>query len=393
MSDLARSQKKAAELSAAVLSVEDASPLWTGFSDTDPFGVAQMLPWVRGWKDCVNSDVFVAVLQHGDETVLLLPLEIVRSYGILTARYVGGSHANANFPLLKSEAAPKITMDGVQSLLAAVKAAFPAIDALVLTRQLQDFDGIANPLLCLGSSESPNLSLSFELAPDFEALAKNRGWSRKQKKMRNQARRLEMRGGWTCVKSDTPETALQLIDRFFLLKAARFREFGQRNTFEAENVRTFFRALFMDAAGSSDPQFQLDGLSVNGELLAVSGSAFRHGAVVVEFGAVDGAETALSPGDFLYHQMIKRSCVEGRKHFSFGVGDEPYKRSWCDIETHHHDSAHAFSAKGQLYVAAFRSAAAAKRAIKRNAFLFAMVKKWRERKAEKPAKAEADPGS
>jgi CelD/BcsL family acetyltransferase involved in cellulose biosynthesis len=390
MFDLARAQSKTPEFSTAILNVEEASSLWENFSESDPFGVAQMLPWVRGWRDSVNPDVFVATLKRGDQTMLMLPLEIVRDKGVTIARYVGGSHANANFPLLKSDTASEITKSAVQSLFASIRNARPTIDALVLARQLQHFDGIANPFLGFGSSESPNLSLSFKLGPDFEALARERGWSRKQKKMRNQARRLEDRGGWSCVKNDTADAALRLIDAFFVLKAARFKEFGQRNTFEDERVKQFFRRLFIEAAMSGRPAFQLDALRVNGELLAVSGSVFKHGTMVVEFGAVDGTETSLSPGDFLYHQLIKRSCAEGFEYFDFGVGDEPYKRSWCDIETHHRDSTYAFTAKGRAYTTAFRSAAAVKRIIKRNAFLFDLVKRWRERNAEKPVKAEAE---
>jgi CelD/BcsL family acetyltransferase involved in cellulose biosynthesis len=390
MSDLARVEHNLAEFKAGVLPVEQASSLWQGFSATDPFGVAQMLVWAEAWTDCVNPEVFVAVLKHGDEAVLLLPLEIVRDKGVVIGRFVGGSHANANFPLLKAAAASKITSGTIQSLFAAIKQARPHIDALVLTRQVREFCGAVNPLLSAGSSESPNLSLSFELGPDFEVLAKQRGWSRKQKKMRNQARRLEDRGGWVCVKSDSAEAARSLIDTFFVLKAARFKQFGLRNTFEMENVKAFFRRLFMEAATLSDPQFQMDGLSVNGELLAVSGSVFKHGAVVVEFGAVDGTETALSPGDFLYYQMIKRGCAEGYDHFSFGVGDEPYKRTWCNIETHHSDSTHAFTLKGKAYVAAFRCAAIAKRAVKRNKLLFGVVKKWRETKTGGANKSDAE---
>jgi CelD/BcsL family acetyltransferase involved in cellulose biosynthesis len=390
MTNFAHVHGKSPEFSASVISPQDATAIWGTFEDSDPFGVAQMLPWVRGWQDCVNPDVFVATLSVGTEPLLLLPLEIVRYKGITIARYVGGSHANANFPVLKSASASKVTAVAVQLLFSAIKSGRPEVDALVLTRQMQDFAGIANPLLCFGSSESPNLSLSFKLASDFEALAKERGWSRKQKKMRNQARRLQDRGGWTCVKSDNPEAALRLMDAFLVLKAARFKEFGQRNTFEDESVKNFFRKLFVKASQSDRPEFQLDALDVNGELLAVSGSVIKHGTIVVEFGAVDGTETSLSPGDFLYHQMIQRSCAEGLEYFDFGVGDEPYKRSWCDIETHHRDSTYAFTPKGQAYVAAFRLAVAAKRAVKRNRLLFGLVKKWRERNAGAPAKADAE---
>jgi CelD/BcsL family acetyltransferase involved in cellulose biosynthesis len=387
MSELARTESKSAILSTQVLDAEEAYPLWELFSSTDPFGVAQMLAWVRCWEECVNSDIIVATVTCSDKVILLLPLEVIRERGTVIARYVGGVHANANFPLLKSDAVHQITPDIVQSLFAAIKRARPKLDVLLLTRQLRDLAGIANPLLCFGSSESPNLSLSFKLGPDFEALAKERGWSRKQKKMRNQARRLEDRGGWTCVKSNSAEVALQLMDTFFALKAARFKEFGQRNTFGEENVKSFFRSLFKEASGSPTPEFLLDGLNVNGELLAVSGSVFKHGTVVVEFGAVDGTETSLSPGDFLYYQLIKRSCADGYQCFDFGVGDEPYKRSWCDIETHHQDSTYAFTLKGRAYAATFRLAVASKRTIKRNAFLFGLVKKWRERNAVEPAKA------
>jgi CelD/BcsL family acetyltransferase involved in cellulose biosynthesis len=390
MTDPAREDGNAVDYSADVLGVEEASLLWQSFSESDPFGVAQMLPWVQGWKDSVNPDVFVATLNFGHETALILPLEIVRDKGVTIARYVGGSHANANFPLLKPATAHKITAAAVQELFAAIRRKKPQIDALVLTRQIMDFDGIQNPLLEFGSTESPNLSLSFKLSSDFEALAKERGWSRKQKKMRNQARRLEDRGGWTCIKSDSPDAALQLMDTFLVLKAARFKEFGQHNTFEEENVKAFFRKLFTEASRSSEPRFQLDALSVNGDLLAVSGSVFKHGTVVVEFGAVDGTETSLSPGDFLYHQLIKRSCAEGHEWFDFGVGDEPYKRSWCDVETHHRDSTYAFTLKGRSYVGAFRLAVAAKRTVKRNPVLFGLVKKWRERHGGAPAKAGAE---
>lgn len=390
MSDLARAKSEVSALSAVVRGAKEAFPLWESFSQTDPFGVAQMLAWVRGWSHHVNPDVFVATLVDGDKTVLLLPLEIVRDKGVTIARYVGGSHANANFPLMKSDIIASIKKDTIHALLSAIKQARPDIDALVLTRQLQDFGGIPNPLMLLGSTESPNLSLSLLLGPDYEMLAKERSWSRKQKKMRNQSRRLEDRGGWTCVRSDSTDAALRLMDTFFVLKAARFKEFGQRNTFEDEGVKNFFRKLFAEEATSQKPQFQLDALSVKGQLLAVSGSVFKHGTVVVEFGAVDGTETSLSPGDFLYHQLIKRSCTEGYERFDFGVGDEPYKRSWCNIETHHRDSAYAFTVKGQAYVAAFHAAATVKRTIKRNTYLFGLVKKWRERNAEKPAKPDAD---
>ena len=95
--------------------------------------------------------------------------------------------------------------------------------------------------------------------------------------------------------------------------------------------------------------FRLDALRVGGEILAVAGSSVRHGTNIVEFGAVRAHEPTLSPGDFLFHQMIKRACEDGMTAFDFGVGDEPYKRAWCDVETQHFETVRGIGARGLAY--------------------------------------------
>ena len=82
-------------LNGRALTLEQARPLWATFPESDLFGVAQMLPWVSTWADCVNPDAVVGALFDGDVAVLLLPLEILNHKGTRIARYVGGTHAHA----------------------------------------------------------------------------------------------------------------------------------------------------------------------------------------------------------------------------------------------------------------------------------------------------------
>jgi CelD/BcsL family acetyltransferase involved in cellulose biosynthesis len=53
------------------------------------------------------------------------------------------------------------------------------------------------------------------------------------------------------------------------------------------------------------------------------------------------------------------------------VGDEPYKRLWCDIETHHMDVLVPPTFKGKLFAASMRSLTVLKKRIKPAAWRFA----------------------
>jgi CelD/BcsL family acetyltransferase involved in cellulose biosynthesis len=378
-----------ARLSVKTLPLADAAGLWLTFGADDLFGMAQSRHWAECWAAAVNPQIFCGVIFDDDKPLLLLPLEIVRDKGFTIARFIGGSHANANFPMLRKDSAGLVTEKLASGIFQAFSLAVPRLDAIILARQQPEIGGIANPFAALRSQPSPNLALSFKLEPSFENLIKHRSGARKLKKMRQQARRMDERGGWACEVAKSEAAVSDMLEAFFVMKARRFEEFGLKNTFEAPEIKEFFKALF--GAGAPDPlaPFRLDALRVGGDILAVAGSTMRHGTNIVEFGAVRAHEPTLSPGDFLFHQMIKGACEDGTLVFDFGVGDEPYKRAWCDVETQHFETVKGFGARGLAYAQLYMAANKAKLAIKRNPHLFNLLRKLRLRKAGTAAAAES----
>lgn len=368
-------------LSVKALPLAEAAGLWDAFAPGDCHGVAQSRHWVECWADKVNPQIYCGVIFEDDAPILLLPLELVSEKTCRVARFVGGSHANANFPMLRKDRAGAVTAELADALFKALLLAVPKLDAVILARQQPYISGIANPFAALPSQPSPNLALSFALEPGFEHLIKHRSGARKLKKMRQQARRMDERGGWECAVARNEADVSQMLDAFFIMKGRRFEEFGLKNTFDPPEIKHFFKALFGAGAADLKAPFRLDALRVGGDILAVAGSSVRHGTNIVEFGAVRAHEPALSPGDFLFHQMIKRACEDGAQMFDFSVGDEPYKRAWCDIETQHFDTVKGFGARGLAYAQLYMAASAAKRVIKRNSYLSDLVKKLRMRKA------------
>jgi CelD/BcsL family acetyltransferase involved in cellulose biosynthesis len=370
-----------ARLGVKALPLAEAAGLWPAFGANDLFGMAQSRHWTECWAAKVNSQIVCGIIFEDDQPVLMLPLEIVRDKGFTVARFIGGSHANANFPLLRKDRAGAVTEKLASAVLQAISLAVPRLDAIVLARQQPEINGIANPFATLPSHQSPNLALSFQLEASFEHLIKHRSGARKLKKMRQQARRMDERGGWACEVAQSEAHVSEMLEAFFIMKAKRFEEFGLKNTFEAPETKEFFKALFGVGAPHARSPFRLDALRVGGDILAVAGSTMRHGTNIVEFGAVRAHEPTLSPGDFLFHQMIKRACEDGTSVFDFGVGDEPYKRAWCDIETRHFETVKGFGARGLAYAQFYTAANKAKLAIKRNPHLFDLLRKVRLRKA------------
>ena len=147
-------------------------------------------------------------------------------------------------------------------------------------------------------------------------------------------------------------------------------------------VRAFFQALFSEALKADYPPFVLQGLEVAGKLRAVTGSSLCGKRLVCEFGSI--AEDDLgytSPGDFLFFENIKEASERGFDLYDFSVGDEPYKRLWCDLETQNFDVLLPLTLKGRALAMALHQKARAKAFIKNSPKIWKMTKTLRRKTA------------
>ena len=128
------------------------------------------------------------------------------------------------------------------------------------------------------------------------------------------------------------------------------------------------------------PSFVLHGLEVGGKLRAVTASSLTPNGLVCEFGAIADDELAhASPGDFLFFDNIEEACQRGLKIYDFSVGDEPYKRLWCNLETRHFDVTIPLTIKGRALALQMRLAARLKAFIKNSPTVWKLTKLLRKR--------------
>ena len=342
-------------------------------------GSCQQADWLDAWHGAHSTEPAVAgLLRHG-EPLFALPLEVVRAKGMPVARYPGGRHANANFPVVARTAGTIPSLEFKAMLRMAGRQL--GVHALLLERQLRELGGIANPLLSLPHGDSPNIALALSLEGGFEQVLSRHNGKRRKKKFRNQQRRLEPQGGYVTVRAETAADVDAMLGAFFAMKVDRFAQAGIEDVFAAQEVKLFFARLFVASLEAGDGRFELNAIRVGEVFAAVTGSSVLDERMTVEFGAIDSAFDFASPGDLLFYLSIEDACARGLRHFDFGVGDEIYKRNWCEIETAHFDNAIALSPLGSALAMAFHARARAVRFVKGNPRLWALVKAVRAGKA------------
>jgi len=330
--------------------------------------------WVSSWLEGLSDDrCLIAIVWKDGKPAMALALD-VRKYGPLSvAAFAGGTHANNNFPALTDQ---WLDFEDLLAALLDIRAARPDIDAIFLERQRLELDGKPNPFLKLRHIISPNLSLAMDL--EVSRRTNIMGSARKMKRHRNTCRKLEAAGGARIFRASTHEEVDELFDRFLEWKEARFAQQGVTNVFGPVEVQKRFRKLFHASLAEKEPSFILYGLEVGGILRAVNGYSKSREGLLCDFLAYRNDELApVGPGEYLTYEVVAEACARGDAIYDFGVGDEAYKRGWCDLERNQMDILLGLTSRGKMFALFTAGLALLKRSIKRNRFASALLRRLR----------------
>ena len=108
----------------------------------------------------------------------------------------------------------------------------------------------------------------------------------------------------------------------------------------------------------------------------------------------DGEVSRFGPGAAHLRELLRYAIARGLKRFDFTIGDEPYKRDWCETEQQLYDHSAAVTLRGWPAAAASLAWRRIKRAIKHSAPLWNAVVRMRSAIAalrKKPAPATNEP--
>ena len=354
---------------------------WRAFEQTADCTPFQTFDWLAAWQRHIGmlNGVTPAIVmaRRGDEILMLLPLAVQR--GALTRRltFLGQDLCDYNAPLLAPDFASAIGPDGFPTLwreICAMLQAAPAShhDSIAFEKMPETIGGQPNPLLCLGVRLNPSGAYETNLGADWEQFYSAKRSSSTRRRDRTKAKRLGELGE---VKFVNPEASAELaltLDALVRQKSKSFARMGVANIFERPGYTAFFRELA--TAPRMRGLVHLSRLDVGPTWAAVNlGLTFRDGYYHILASYDDGEVSRFGPGAAHLRELLRYAIARGLKRFDFTIGDEPYKRDWCDSEQRLHDYSAAVTWRGWPSAVVSGSWRRVKRAIKQTAPLWNAV--------------------
>lgn len=378
--------------------VDDASTIRADWEqlESDPLNsLHQGYGWCSIWAQTQDRPLLIIRGRQSGKTVFLLPLEIVLEGGIRKARFPGGRFNNINTGLFDrsfAEAASHKTAAAIAR--EARKLLRGQADILALQNIPLIWRGRTNPLSHLASVENQNPAFQIPLLANFESTLRQINAKRRRKKFRIQSRRAEEMGGYSHVIARSSREKCELLQTFFRQKAARFASQGIPDVFRDQSIKDFFYDLANFPEIGTDSLLELHAIRLHGQnegfIAAISGLSRKQDHIICQFGSIDETFAEISPGELLFWLMIERACSENAAIFDFGVGDQPYKRSWCPLFTVQHDIFLPVTLKGRAAASAYVAIARTKSLIKSNPALYAFIQRFRAGRPSMDATPAAD---
>lgn len=329
--------------------------------------------FVEGWLTAGVEPVFVTIETSAGP--VLLPLQ--RMPGDI-AVFIGDRHANGNFPIGTREAITALADQGVSALQSAPALKASGLHVLALERQYAHWNGMKNPFVTDHSIDSA-LSLSLRVDCGMDAVLERTHSAKRLKKFRQQTRRMGELGPVAVEIPTEQKRASDLLDKLLDWKSRRLIEMGIPDIFADQTTCDALRAMFAgpDAGHNGDGQ-RLVALNAGEQTMAILGLTLHGDRCTVEFSTFNPDHGKMAPGEALFHRAIEWAADNGLTWFDFGVGDEHFKRSWCDVETRHQDSFVPLSLRGRVMVARRRAQRSVIQKIKDNQKLFRTLKSVRK---------------
>lgn len=353
--------------------------IWRTFQETADCTPFQTFDWLSAWQRHIGvlNGVTPAIVigRRGDEILFLLPLSIQRGAFTRRLTFLGQDLCDYNAPLLAPDFAriagntAAELWDDIRALLQAT----PALrhDTIALGKMPEKIGTQRNPMLDLDVQLNPSNAYETDLGEDWEKFYASKRSSSTRRRDRTKLKKLGDLGEVRFVTpdaADLPRTLETLVDQ----KSKSFARMGVGNLFSRPGHAAFYAELA--TAPHTRGLVHLSRLDVGSTWAAVNlGLTFRDCYYHILASYDDGEVSRFGPGAAHLRELLKFATERGFKRFDFTIGDEPYKRDWCEGEQHLYDYSASATLLGWPVTALALAKRSAKRMIKHSAPLWALV--------------------
>jgi CelD/BcsL family acetyltransferase involved in cellulose biosynthesis len=356
---------------------------WRAFEANADCTVFQTFDWLSTWLRNIGvhegCKPAIVIGRHDGTILFLLPFALEGRAGLRKVTWLGSYLCNYNGPVLAREfsrrvSPPQFTQlwQDIQSLLRRQL----GHDIVDLEKMPTMIGEQANPFCAMRVTPHVNDAYMTVVGGDWEAYYAAKRSSSSRRTDRKKRKRLADHGETRFVTAGNRGDVVRSVDALIDEKGKSYAKLGVANMFEWPGYRDFFIDL---ATGAQSARLTHVSRVDVGDMTAAAnfGLMYRGRYYYILAGYDDGELARFGPGAIQLRDVMRYAAEHNCPLFDFTIGDEPYKREWCDVEIGLCDYVSPASWRGSLVAALTVPFRQVKRAIKRNPTAWAFVRKAR----------------
>lgn len=356
----------------AVDNLAAAEKVWRELEGRGVLTPYQRYDWLVGLDHAggnAGARVAIVIVRRGPDAVALLPLQLVRRFGLTTARLLGTDQSNTDWMIIDKRFEPSAS--DLKAIFELASALCGGIDVLSLQNLPRAWDGVPNPLLRLPHDVAASNFYATEIGGTGKPFIDHRLAPKRRGDLKRSRRRMEEAMGRVELVRVADEPTLECVHAAFLeQRRTRFDEMGVTNVFEDELFRRFFHDVAVESFGAARPAIVVHALMGGGDVTATAwGTTVGDHYSLYINSTLSGDATKFSLMHILIADLMDDLIDMGIRTFDIGLGDFSYKTRWTEAEPVF-NSVVPLTARGRLAASALAARSAAKRTIKQNPALW-----------------------
>jgi CelD/BcsL family acetyltransferase involved in cellulose biosynthesis len=364
----------------AIADLAAAEAIWRAFEGRQQFLTSyQRFDFLSAWQHDVGQREgvrpFIVIATDADgRPLVLMPLALRHKFGIRTAGFMGGKHANFNMALWDRDFAAQVGSTDLEQLLSGIRS-LATVDVLALIQQPKRWQDLANPLAGLPHQPSVNLCPVLSMPQGAAPTELISGSFRKR--LRSKERKLQALPGYRYLVADSDAEITRLLDWFLRTKPVRMAEQKLPNVFADPGVEDFVRSACLTKLAQGRV-IDIHALECDEEVLALFAGVADGHRVSMMFNTYTMSEhSRYSPGLILIRNIIDHYAERNFCALDLGIGSDEYKRLFCKSDEPLFDSFIPLTARGKFAAIATSAIHRGMHLVKQNATLLHLAQRLR----------------
>jgi CelD/BcsL family acetyltransferase involved in cellulose biosynthesis len=347
---------------------------WRSFQAAADGTVFQSFEWLATWQRHVGAregaKPLIVVGRDSERKLLfLLPLALQPSGFVRELVWLGMELCDYTGPLLAPDFSARVSAETFASIwqrLLQMLATQFIFDVVRLEKMQRTVGPQPNPMLALPTVRHPSGAYLTPLATNWDEFYAGKRSASTRRRERTKRKNLAGFGELRFVEPVTDSDRFATIDRLMQQKAGALARIGVANFFERPGHAEFYRAI------SGEPIAHVSRLDIGATPAASNLGLVMRGRYYHLLASYtdDPSIGRYGPGAAHLMDIMTHAIERGCTVFDFTIGDEPYKRDWCEERQTLYDHLSARTLKGAVAVFARSLAMRAKRTIKENPALW-----------------------